>query len=260
MTSRGWPAASTVATYRAEAAGLERREAGERRRRDRPPLARRDARDGAQRGRGSPTPSSAASWPTETVAEAIAGDRPADGGQPLPRRPARWARSTARSPTPTSCARSQERGLVFEILARPDQLEAAAAGLAGHEDLVVVVEHVGWPRSTADDERALWQAGIDALAAVGPNVHCKLSGPGDAGRVDGAPTRSRRGSSRPSSGSASTGASSPATSRSTACTAPSTSCGRPTPRSPPASTTSPATSSSPPTPSASTAAERRHRS
>ena len=39
-----------------------------------------------------------------------------------------------------------------------------------------MVEHVGWPRSTADDERALWQAGIDALAAVGPNVHCKLSG------------------------------------------------------------------------------------
>jgi L-fuconolactonase len=69
-----------------------------------------------------------------------------------------------------------ERDLIFEILARPDQLGAAAAGLAGHEDLVVVVEHVGWPRSTDDEERSLWQAGMEALAAVGPNVHCKLSG------------------------------------------------------------------------------------
>ena len=41
---------------------------------------------------------------------------------------------------------------------------------------MVVVEHVGWLRSTADDERALWQAGMHALAAAGPNVHCKLSG------------------------------------------------------------------------------------
>jgi predicted TIM-barrel fold metal-dependent hydrolase len=69
-----------------------------------------------------------------------------------------------------------ERGLVFELMAHPDQLEAAAAGLAAHDDLVVVVEHTGWPRSGSDDEHALWKRGIDALAALGPNVCCKLSG------------------------------------------------------------------------------------
>ena len=68
------------------------------------------------------------------------------------------------------------RDLVFEVLARPEQLEVAARGLAGHDDLVVVIEHTGWPQSGADDERATWSAGIDALAALGPNVHCKLSG------------------------------------------------------------------------------------
>ncbi len=69
-----------------------------------------------------------------------------------------------------------ERGLLFEVMAHPDQLEAAARGLAGHDGLTVVVEHTGWPRSATDDERALWLAGVRALAAVGPDVHCKLSG------------------------------------------------------------------------------------
>ena len=70
----------------------------------------------------------------------------------------------------------QERGLLFELMAHPDQLQAAAVGLAAHGDLVVVVEHTGWPRSDTDDERALWKAGIDALAGLGDNVVCKLSG------------------------------------------------------------------------------------
>jgi L-fuconolactonase len=70
----------------------------------------------------------------------------------------------------------QERGLLFELMVHPDQLEAAARGLAAFDDLVVVVEHTGWPRSDSAEERALWTAGIDALAALGPNVVCKLSG------------------------------------------------------------------------------------
>ena len=70
----------------------------------------------------------------------------------------------------------QERGLLFEVMAHPDQLQAAARGLAGFDDLVVVVEHTGWPRSDSDEEHALWTAGIDALAALGDNVVCKLSG------------------------------------------------------------------------------------
>jgi len=69
-----------------------------------------------------------------------------------------------------------DRGLVFELLSRPDQLEIAARGLDGLDDLVVVVEHTGWPQSGSEDETAVWLAGIRALAALGQNVHCKLSG------------------------------------------------------------------------------------
>jgi predicted TIM-barrel fold metal-dependent hydrolase len=114
-------------------------------------------------------------WPTPTVADSIQGIEQQMAASRL-----RGVRPMGafEGPLPDGEVLDalQERGLVFEILARPDQLAVAAHGLAGHEELVVVVEHVGWPRSTSDDERALWQAGIDALAAVGPNVHCKLSG------------------------------------------------------------------------------------
>jgi predicted TIM-barrel fold metal-dependent hydrolase len=70
----------------------------------------------------------------------------------------------------------QERGLLFELMAHPDQLRAAADRFARFDDLVVVVEHTGWPRSASDDERALWEVGLRALADVGDHVVCKLSG------------------------------------------------------------------------------------
>ena len=70
----------------------------------------------------------------------------------------------------------QERGLLFELMAHPDQLREAARGLAVVDDLVVVVEHTGWPRSTDPEERALWEEGMAALATLGDRVHCKLSG------------------------------------------------------------------------------------
>ncbi len=70
----------------------------------------------------------------------------------------------------------QERKLLFELMTHADQLRVAAAGLTGFDDLTVVVEHTGWPRSNSDEERALWRAGIDALAGLGGNVVCKLSG------------------------------------------------------------------------------------
>ncbi len=113
--------------------------------------------------------------PTETVAEAVAlidrqmaasrfrGVRPMglhDG--PLPRSEVLGA--------------LQDRGLLFELMAHPDQLQAAARGLADFDDLVVVVEHTGWPRSGSDEEHALWRVGIDALAGLGDRVVCKLSG------------------------------------------------------------------------------------
>jgi len=70
----------------------------------------------------------------------------------------------------------QERGLLFELMSHPDQLEAAASALAGFDGLTVVVEHTGWPRSDADEERALWRSGMRALAGLGDHVVCKLSG------------------------------------------------------------------------------------
>jgi L-fuconolactonase len=69
-----------------------------------------------------------------------------------------------------------DRGLVFEVLARPDALRAAADGLAAVDDLVVVVEHAGWPLRGTDEERATWHDGLVALAALGDRVRCKLSG------------------------------------------------------------------------------------
>lgn len=70
----------------------------------------------------------------------------------------------------------EERGLVFELMAHTDALELAARGLSPFDDLTVVVEHAGWPRSSSPEEHTLWQRGIDALADLGDRVHCKLSG------------------------------------------------------------------------------------
>ena len=78
-------------------------------------------------------------------------------------------------PEPAVLRTLQERNLVFELMTHPDQLQAAAEQLAKVGDLTVVVEHTGWPRNDSEEERALWRAGIDALAALG-NVSCKLSG------------------------------------------------------------------------------------
>jgi len=78
-------------------------------------------------------------------------------------------------PDPAVLRALQERHLVFELMTHPDQLRAAAGQLAGFGELAVVVEHTGWPRSGADEERAMWRAGIEALADLG-NVSCKLSG------------------------------------------------------------------------------------
>jgi L-fuconolactonase len=78
-------------------------------------------------------------------------------------------------PDPPVLRALEERKLIFELMAHPDQLRAAADQLAD-ADLVVVVEHTGWPRSGSDEERTLWQNGMDALADLGDNIVCKLSG------------------------------------------------------------------------------------
>jgi predicted TIM-barrel fold metal-dependent hydrolase len=70
----------------------------------------------------------------------------------------------------------QDRNLVFELMTHPDQLLRAAEELSSFDDLTVVVEHTGWPRDDSDEERTLWSEGMHALAALGANVVCKLSG------------------------------------------------------------------------------------
>ncbi len=79
-------------------------------------------------------------------------------------------------PEPEVLHALRERNLLFELMTHPDQLGSAATQLVGFDGLIVVVEHTGWPRSNTEDERALWRAGIDALASLGDNVVCKLSG------------------------------------------------------------------------------------
>jgi L-fuconolactonase len=70
----------------------------------------------------------------------------------------------------------KERDLVFELMAHTEQLGEAATGLAGFDDLSIVVEHTGWPHSDSEEEFALWETGIAALADLGEHVVCKLSG------------------------------------------------------------------------------------
>jgi L-fuconolactonase len=69
-----------------------------------------------------------------------------------------------------------ERDLVFDMMAHTDELQGATAKLADWGDLTVVIEHTGWPRSNSDDEFKMWKEGMSALASLGPNIHCKLSG------------------------------------------------------------------------------------
>ena len=113
--------------------------------------------------------------PTDTIADAIA---LLDRQMTAPRFRGVRAMGGLDRPVPEDevLGAMRDRGLVFELMARPDQLHAAAGRLEGFDDLPTVVEHTGWPRSASDDERVLWKSGIGALAALGPNVHCKLSG------------------------------------------------------------------------------------
>jgi L-fuconolactonase len=113
--------------------------------------------------------------PTESVAEAIELiDRQMAAARFRGVRP--MGVSEGPVPEPAVLRALQERDLVFELMAHPDQLLVAAGALAGFDELVVVVEHTGWPRSATDDERVLWEEVMRALAGLGDQVVCKLSG------------------------------------------------------------------------------------
>jgi L-fuconolactonase len=131
--------------------------------------------DSNAEGRGGPDAIIGGLPPTETVADAVELlDRQMTASRFRGVRP--MGANMGPVPDPGVLRALQERNLVFELMSHPDQLQLAATQLAGFDDLTVVVEHTGWPRSNTDDERALWRAGIDALAGLGDNVVCKLSG------------------------------------------------------------------------------------
>jgi L-fuconolactonase len=131
--------------------------------------------DGAAEARGGPDAIIGGIPPTDTVAEAL---ELLDRQMTAPR--FRGVRPMGRyeGPLPDAGVLDglRERNLLFELMSHPDQLQAAAKQLAGFDELIVVVEHTGWPRSGSEEELALWRDGIDALSGLGANVVCKLSG------------------------------------------------------------------------------------
>ncbi len=131
--------------------------------------------DGHAHSRGGPDAIVGGLPPTESVAEATELlDRQMTASRFRGVRP--MGRYEGPLPAAGVLRALQERNLLFELMTHPDQLQEAAAQLAGLDDLTVVVEHTGWPRSNSDAERALWKVGMDALAELGDNVVCKLSG------------------------------------------------------------------------------------
>ena len=74
----------------------------------------------------------------------------------------------------------EQHGLSFDLQCNPHQLADAAAFLAKHPGIPVVLDHIGSLRlhrgSAEDDAKimSVWKEGIAALAAL-PHVHVKLS-------------------------------------------------------------------------------------
>jgi L-fuconolactonase len=113
--------------------------------------------------------------PTETVAEAVELlERQMTASRFRGVRP--MGMHTGPLPDPGVLDALGERNLVFELMAHTDQLQEAATGLTGFDSLSVVVEHTGWPHSNSEEEYERWRTGIAALADLGENVVCKLSG------------------------------------------------------------------------------------
>ena len=113
--------------------------------------------------------------PTDTVADAVAAlDAQLAASRFRGVRPMGPAEGSL--PPPEVLRALAERALLFEVMSHPDRLVDIARELEAHGDLIVVIEHVGWPRNASGAERTLWAEGIDALAGLGDNVICKLSG------------------------------------------------------------------------------------
>lgn len=70
-----------------------------------------------------------------------------------------------------------DRGLLLELDCEWPNMAEGAVMAGRHPDLVMVLEHLGYPRRRDPDYFEGWRHGIDALAAA-PNVWCKISGVG----------------------------------------------------------------------------------
>ncbi len=194
---------------------VARREDRQRRRRHRSQLGRRNlgARCQGRPSGAARTPSSAGFHlltppPRRSGSSTGRWRRPASAGS------ARWAASAVAVPDADVMRALQDRNLVFELMAHPDQLLQAAEELSSFDDLTVVVEHTGWPRNDSDEERALWREGMQRTGRARRQRRVQALGPRHAARVDAGrrpPPVAGTLRSRPSAPSA---ACSPATSRS----------------------------------------------
>lgn len=68
-----------------------------------------------------------------------------------------------------------KRGLTFDLLAWPSQLEQAARIFRDLPELAVVVEHAGLPVDAAPDRRAQWRSALRLFADQVPRSSLKLS-------------------------------------------------------------------------------------
>jgi predicted TIM-barrel fold metal-dependent hydrolase len=72
-----------------------------------------------------------------------------------------------------------EHDLVFDQIIRPAEVTAYLPLIDKAHGTAIVLEHAGWPESTAPEAFRQWRNGIAKLAAL-PNVDCKISGPAAA--------------------------------------------------------------------------------
>lgn len=70
-----------------------------------------------------------------------------------------------------------QRGLVLDLDCEWQHMAAAAAMARRNPDLVVVLEHLGYPRTREPEYFEGWKKGMTELATA-PNVFCKISGIG----------------------------------------------------------------------------------
>ncbi|PBC43112.1 hypothetical protein CJ178_17335 [Rhodococcus sp. ACPA4] len=72
-----------------------------------------------------------------------------------------------------------DRNYVFDLVTQPSGMSAWLKTLERYPDVVVVLEHCGWPSSTTNADRDQWEVAIRACAER-TNALCKISGLGMA--------------------------------------------------------------------------------